>query len=383
MIARCHSIEDLRVLARKRLPGPIFDYMDGAAEDEATARRNRAAFDEVRLAPKCLVDATALDTSVRVLGRTLSWPLICAPTGASRLFHPDGELAVARVAARENVFYALSTASTYSIEAVAAACDGPRMFQIYVNKDRGVTRDLIARCKQAGYDALCLAVDVPVVGKRERDLRSGFTIPPRLTMSGFAGFARRPGWLIGQARKGPMTYANFDARPEPDGLVGRTRRLSAALDPSVTWSDIGEFMELWGGPFALKGIMSALDAVRAADAGVSALIISNHGGRQLDGAAAALDVLPRIADPVGGRLELIVDGGVRRGVHVLKALALGATACAIGRPYLYGLGAGGEAGVARALTLLRAEFETAMKLSGCAALKDIGADLIAPTRPWR
>lgn len=375
-LAKCHNIADLRALARRRLPDPVFHYLDGAAENEITARRNMQAFDDVRLVPSCLVDASAVDTSTRVLGQTIAWPVLCSPTGASRLFHPEGELAVARAAARAGAFYTLSTASTYSLEAVAAASDGPKMFQIYVNKDRGVTRNLIERCKQAGYAALCLAVDVPVVGKRERDLKTGFTIPPRLTPSSFASFALHPGWAWGQASKGPLTYANFEVRTEDSGFVKRSKRLSAGLDPSVTWADLHEFIELWDGPFVLKGVMSAEDARRAADAGVSAIIVSNHGGRQLDGAAAPLDVLPRIAETVGGRIEIILEGGVRRGVHVLKALALGANACAIGRPYLYGLSAGGEAGVAHALSILRTEVETAMKLSGCANVAGIDKRLI-------
>ncbi|MES2986331.1 MAG: alpha-hydroxy acid oxidase [Pseudomonadota bacterium] len=376
MLRNCHNISDLRAMARRRLPGPVFHYLDGAAEDEITARRNTGAFDELRLVPHCLVDVSAINTMTRVLGRDIAWPLLCSPTGASRLFHPDGELAVARAAAAEETFYTLSTASTYSLEDVAAATNGPKMFQVYVNKDRGETRALIERCKHAGYDALCLAVDVPVVGKRERDLRTGFTIPPRLTPASFMSFAAHPAWLWGQMRKGPLTYASYEARRDEASFVKRSRRLSAGLDPSVSWKDLGAFIDQWGGPFALKGILSVADAKRAVDAGVSAIIVSNHGGRQLDGAAAPIEMLPHIADAVGGHVEIILEGGVRRGVHVLKALALGATACAIGRPYLYGLGAGGQAGVARALEILRAEFSVAMKLAGCADLQAIDRRLI-------
>jgi L-lactate dehydrogenase (cytochrome) len=375
-LGRCYNISDLRALARRRLPGPVFDFLDGGAEDESTLRWNTEAFDRLRLAPNCLADSTALDTRTRVLGREIAWPLICSPTGASRLFHPQGELAVARAAAAQGVFYTLSTAATYSLEAVAQAARGPKMFQIYVNKDRGVTRRQIERCKAAGYDALCLAADVPVVGKRERDLRSGFTIPPTLTLRSFAGFAAHPAWAWGQLSQGPLTYANLEPQRNERGFVARSKRLNAGLDPSVTWKDLGELIDLWGGPFALKGVLSCDDAQRAADAGVSALILSNHGGRQLDGAAAPIEVLPRIAEAVGDRIEIIVEGGVRRGVHLLKALALGAKACAVGRPYLYGLSAGGEAGVARALEILRGEFETAAKLCGCVDMDSIDPRLI-------
>jgi L-lactate dehydrogenase (cytochrome) len=376
-LRKCHNISDLRDLARRRLPGPVFHYLDGGAEDELTARWNTQAFDELRLAPNCLVDSTTLSTRTRVLGRDIAWPLICSPTGASRLFHPQGELAVARAAAEEGLFYTLSTAATYSLEAVAKAGEGPKMFQIYVNKDRDITRRQIARCKAAGYDALCLAVDVPVVGKRERDLRTGFSIPPRLTTRSVLSFAAHPGWVWGHFSKGPLTYANLQPLRDERGFVARSKRLNAGLDPSVTWTDLREFIDLWGGPFALKGVMSPDDARRAADAGVSAIILSNHGGRQLDGAAAPIEMLPRIVEAVGDRVEIIVEGGVRRGVHVLKALALGAKACAIGRPYLYGLSAGGEAGVARALAILRAEFTTAAKLSGCTDMASIDPRLIA------
>jgi L-lactate dehydrogenase (cytochrome) len=376
MLDQCHTISDLRSLARRRLPLPVFDYLDGAAEDERTAHRNTAAFDELLLVPNCLVDASAVSTRTTVLGCDIAWPVICSPTGASRLFHPDGELAVARAAAAEETCYTLSTASTYSLEDVAAATSGPRMFQIYVNRDRGVTRAMIERCKQAGYDALCLAVDVPVVGKRERDLRSGFTIPPRLTARSLMSFAARPHWVWRYLTQAPLTYANLSPKPDEKSFAAKSKRLSAGLDPSVAWKDLGEFIALWNGPFALKGVMSPDDARRAADAGVTAIIVSNHGGRQLDGAAAPIDVLPAIADAVGDRVEIILEGGVRRGTHVLKALARGARACAVGRPYLYGLSAGGEAGVARALQILREEFVTAMKLAGCPDLASIDARLI-------
>jgi L-lactate dehydrogenase (cytochrome) len=372
----CHNILDLRDLARRRLPNPVFHYLDGAAETEASARRNICAFDQEWLIPRCLRDVASVSTSTRVLGQDLQWPLFCSPTGASRFFHPDGELAVARAAANAGVLYGLSVMSTYSLEEVAAASSGPKLFQLYLFKDREVTRGLIDRCKRSGYQALCVTVDTAVIGKRERDLRTGMGIPPKLSVNGLIEFALHPRWLLGQARKGPLSMPNVAGLTRSNSVVAHSRFFGEQLDPSVTWKDIREVIDLWGGPFALKGIMSVDDARLAADAGATAVIISNHGGRQLDSAAAPIDVLPDIARAVGDRLEVILDGGIRRGVHVLKALSLGAHACSIGRPYLYGLSAGGEQGVTRALDLLRSELIRAMKLSGCTEIANIDRSII-------
>jgi L-lactate dehydrogenase (cytochrome) len=372
----CHSILDLRELARRRLPPPIFHYLDGAAETEITARRNTAAFDDDRLIPKCLIDVGSVRTATRVLGQDLEWPVFCSPTGASRFYHPEGELAVARAAAKAGTLYSLSIASTHSLEDVAAATSGPKMFQLLVFKDRDVTRACIERCKRAGYDALCLTVDAVVRGKRERELRTGLGIPMKLSMSSAVSFALRPGWFIGQASKGPFSMPNIGAFNGSSRLAAQTRYLGEQLDPLVTWKDLRELIELWGGPFALKGVMAVDDARRAVDVGASALIVSNHGGRQLDGAAAPFEVLPEIAAAVGDRIDVILDGGVRRGVHVLKALARGAKACSIGRPYLFGLAAGGEAGVTRALDILRTELVRAMQLSGCVDVRGIDESFV-------
>lgn len=379
-LERCLNIDDLRMRARRALPRPIFDYMDGAAETESTARRNRDQFDATPLVPKCLVDVDSVKTSSRVLGVDLEWPLICAPTGASRFYHPDGEIAVARGAARAGIIYSASTMSTHRLEAIAAASPAPKMFQLYVFKDRGVTRALIERAKAAGYDALCLTVDAAVRGKRERELRSGMGVPLALRSDGLASFALRPRWLFGQAQKGAWSMPNFSPWTNSNDITDHTRFVGQQLDPSVSWDDVGGLIEAWGKPFAIKGIMSVEDARRAADLGVSAVIVSNHGGRQLDGAAAPIEVLPEIAAAVADRVDLIVDGGIRRGVHILKALALGAKACAVGRPYIYGLAAGGEAGVARALEILRAEFVTAMKLAGCVDAASVPPDLVRRPR---
>jgi L-lactate dehydrogenase (cytochrome) len=361
------------------LPAPIFDFLEGAAETETTAGRNVAAFDEIEVIPRYLVDVRSVRTSVRIFNQDIEWPVFCSPTGTSRFFHPEGELAVARAAAAAGTVYSLSTLATYGLEEVATASRGPKMFQLYVFKDRSVVRELIERCKQSGYQALCLTVDVPVVAKRERDLRTGFGFPLRLSMSLVASFARHPGWLLRQRARGRMSMPIVAARSGSDRLVVQTKYTNEQLDPSVEWKDVREMIGLWGGPFAIKGIMSVEDACRAADIGATAIIVSNHGGRQLDGAASPIEVLPEIAKAVGDRVEVILDGGVRRGVHVLKALALGAKACSIGRSYLYGLGAGGEKGVAKALNILRTELVRAMQLSGCTNVGNINETLVRKT----
>jgi len=372
----CHSILDLRELARRRLPSPVFHYLDGAAETEITAHRNTAAFDDEKLIPKCLVDVSAIRTATHVLGQELEWPVFCSPTGASRFYHPDGEPAVARATAAAGTLYSLSVAATHSIEAVAAASSGPKMFQVLSFKDRDLTRQMIERCRRAGYQALCLTVDAMVRGKRERELRTGLGLPLKLTPRSAASFAMYPRWFLRQAGKGPFSMPNIALGNGSHRLAEQTRYLSEQLDPFVTWKDVRDLIEIWRGPFALKGIMAVEDAQRAVDVGATAIIVSNHGGRQLDGAAAPIEVLPEIAHAVGDRIEVILDGGVRRGVHVLKALARGAKACSIGRPYLFGLAAGGEAGVARALDILRSEFVRAMQLCGCADVQAIDGSIV-------
>jgi L-lactate dehydrogenase (cytochrome) len=375
MLDRCHSISDLRECARRRLPDQLFQFLDGGAESELTAQRNTLAFDDVKLLPRCLVDVAQVNTSTRILGQAVHWPVLCSPTGASRLFHPDGELAVARAAQRAGTLFSLAIGSTYSLDAVAAANSGPKMFQVYLYTDRDITRELIRRSKQAGYAALCLTVDVPAMGKRERDLRSGFGMPPKWTPRTVLDYAMSPRWVFGQVRKGPLGLAHFlDANGKPER--GRSRQ----LDSSASWKDVREIVDLWGGPIAIKGVMSAQDAVLAADAGATAVIVSNHGGRQFDGGAATIEALPQIVQAVGDRVEVILDGGVRRGMHVLKALSYGAKACSIGRPYLYGLAAGGERGVAKALSILQSELRLAMQLAGCPDIASIRAASLALPR---
>ncbi len=377
---RCHSIADLRGLASRCLPPAVFDYLDGGAETETTARRNVAAFDEVGLLPRALVDVSRVATATTLFGQKLDWPVMCSPTGASRLYHPAGEIAVARAAQRSGILYSLSTMATTSLEDVAAASNGPKLFQLCVFKDRGITRELVERCRQAGFDALCITVDAAVRGKRERELRAGMGVPMNLSLASMAGMLMRPAWLAGSLRRGGLSMPNFARHAGSARLAAQTRFIASELDAAVTWRDVAELIELWDGPFAIKGVLSVDDARRAVDVGATALMVSNHGGRQLDGAAAAFEALPAIAEAVGDELEVILDGGIRRGVHILKALALGARACSIGRAYLFGLSAAGEAGVGHALSILRSEFVRSMQLCGLADLQSIDRASLMPRR---
>ncbi len=373
------NIEDLRKMARKKLPAPLFNYIDGGSDDESNVHGNTRAFDSAKLLPEYLVDVANIDLSTRVLGCEISMPLFLSPTGMSRLFHHDGETAVCKAAAAAGTYYCLSTVGATTIEDVAAASNGPKCFQIYVMKDRGLTREFIQRCKDANFDSLALTVDIPVASNRERELRYGFTMPPKLNLAGLAGFAVKPGWVYRALTHPPAKLANV-AHKIPEGSSQSTslmEYIAKQFDPSVTWDDMEWMISEWGKPFAIKGILSAADARKAVDAGVTAIMVSNHGGRQLDGALSAFEALGPIVDEVGGECEIICDGGIRRGTHVLKALARGATACSIGRPYLFGLAAGGEAGVTKALQLLRAEIERDMSLLGCRNIGEIGSKHIA------
>jgi len=376
---RVFNIEDLRKIARKKLPKPLFNYIDGGSDDESNVRGNIHAYDSTKLVPEYLVDVADIDLSTRVLGRDISMPLLLAPTGMTRLFHHDGEIGVSKAAATAGTYYCLSTVAATSIEDVAAACDGPKNFQIYVMKDRSRTREFIQRCKDANYDSLTLTVDIPRAGNRERELRYGFSMPPKLNLAGIAGFAARPAWVFRALTHPKAILANV-AHKIPEGSSKSTsliEYINKQFDPSVTWDDLEWMISEWGRPFALKGILSPADARKAVDCGVSAIMVSNPGGRQLDGALSAFEALGPIVDEVGGECEIICDGGIRRGTHVLKALARGATACSMGRPYLFGLAAGGQAGVARVLELLRTEIERDMGLLGCRNIGEIGGHHIA------
>lgn len=372
-LRRCHNLGDLRVLAKRRLPAPLFHYIDGGADDEWSLRRNTRAFDAWTLQPSVLRDVSQVDLTTRVLGCDLALPFFLAPTGMSRLFHHDKELGAARAASTFGTLYSLSTLGTTRLEDIAAV-PGPKMFQVYIHRDRGLTLEFAQRCQQAGYAALCLTVDTPLAGNRERDLRTGMVMPPRLGLRSLLSFVASPHWTWHYLRDPDFRLANVAHRVDAlaDGAMGLIDYVNSQLDRSVTWQDATWLREQWPGAFVIKGISTPADARRARDIGATAIMISNHGGRQLDGSAAPIESLPAIRDAVGEALELIVDGGIRRGTHVLKALALGATACSIGRGYLYGLAAGGQAGVERALHLLREELLRDMALLGCTRISDVG-----------
>jgi L-lactate dehydrogenase (cytochrome) len=372
-LSRCFNINDLRKVAKGRLPASLFGYIDGGSDDERTLRGNTLAFDQYDLLQQALVDVSQIDLSTTVLGKKIDWPVICAPTGMTRMFHYQGEKAVAREAARMGTFYSLSTLSTTSIEDVGAETDGPKMFQVYVHRDRELSREFVQRAKDAKFDALCLTVDLPAHGNRERDLRTGMTLPPKLTVKSILDALIHPAWVYRYLTTDSIVLANVGHKiKEGTGEVSNLLQYVAnQFDPTVSWKDAEWLMSEWEGPFVLKGIMSVEDAKKAVAIGASAIVISNHGGRQLDSSPAPFEVLPEIVDAVGGQIEIILDGGIRRGTHVLKAMALGANACMIGRPYLYGLAAGGQPGVARALDLLRTEIELDMKLMGCRNMSEV------------
>lgn len=377
-LERAYNIEDLRRLAQVRLPKPMFDYIDGGADDEYSLRRNRESFARYQLLPRYLVDVSHVDTRTSVLGQLIEWPVVLAPTGMSRLFHHDGERAVARAASHAGTYYSLSSMASVSIEDIGQQTSGPKCFQIYLFRDRGLTREFVQRARASGYDSLCLTVDMPVAGNRERDHRSGMTLPPRLGVKGLLSMLSRPYWCWKLATTPTVLLANVAHRIAAGSteVVSLMSYINSQFDSAATWEQIAWLIEEWQGPFAIKGILSSQDAVRAVELGASAIVISNHGGRQLDGVPAPLEMLPQIASRVAGRAEIIIDGGIRRGTDVLKAIALGARACMIGRPYLYGLAAGGELGVTRALSLLRAEIVRAMALLGVRSVAELSADSI-------
>ena len=379
-LKRCYNLEDLRKVARKRLPSPMYHYLRGGADDERSLHNNTAAFDNYELLPRYLVNVEKVDASVTVLGQELEWPLFCSPTGMSRIFHHEGEVGAVRAAHRSGTMYTLSTLGSTSIEEAAAASEGPRMFQIYVLKDPGLNREFIERCKEANYSALCLTVDVPVGGNRERDYYTGMTVPPKLTLMSRLDVARHLTWSYHYVRSGPAVMANFAHRIKDSDDTNLMGYVGRQFDKTVNWDDAARMIERWGGPFAIKGVMCAEDARRSVEAGASAVMLSNHGGRQLDSVPAPVDLVREVRDTIGGDAEVIVDGGVRRGTHVLKALALGATACSTGRGYLYGLGAGGEAGVDRALQILREEVERDLALLGCVRARDLDQRFVREVR---
>jgi len=381
-VAHSHNIADLRWYARLRVPKPMFGYMDGAADSEVTLARNQADFARYDLLPRYLINVQNVDTSTTVMGEKIDFPIVCAPTGMSRLFNNDGELAVCAAAAEAGTVYSLSTMSTHSIEEVASHTTGAKWFQLYPFKDKSLVSELIERARAAGYKGLCLTIDVPVAGNRERDLRTGMAIPPKLTLSSWFSFFLHPLWSVKYLLSDEFQLANVvhKAPVSGDGATTLVGYLNEQFDPTISWEDAAEILKLWDGPFALKGICCVEDAIKAADLGATAVILSNHGGSQIINSISPIAILPEVVSAVGDRVEIIVDGGIRRGTDVIKALALGATACMVGRPYLFGLGAGGKKGVAKALSILRNEFSRDMALSGCRSVEEINLGLIRENR---
>jgi L-lactate dehydrogenase (cytochrome) len=365
--SRAASIADLRVLARRRTPRAVFDYVDGAAEDESSLRRSREAFARVEFAPRVLRDVSVVDTSATILGQRSELPLVFAPTGFTRMMHHEGEPAVARVAERVGVPYTLSTMSTTSIEAVAdAAPDGQRWFQLYLWRDRAASLDLVTRAAAAGYSALVLTVDTAVAGGRLRDVRNGLSIPPALTVRTFLDGAMHPGWWFNLLSTEPLAFASLSSS---DGTVADL--VNRMFDPSITMDDLVWLRGQWPGALVVKGITSVDDAREVVERGADAVVVSNHGGRQLDRSATPLEVLPRIVDAVGAQAEVYVDGGILTGADIVAAVALGADACLVGRAYLYGLMAGGQVGVQRAADILSDEIRRTMQLLGTASLAEL------------
>jgi L-lactate dehydrogenase (cytochrome) len=380
-LSDCHNIDDFRKLAKARLPWPVFDYIDGAADDELTKGRNTSAFDEVDLVPDVLAGVGEIDTSCSIMGRKSALPLMLSPTALQRAFHRDGERAVARAADKFGVWFGISSLATHSIEEIAELTEGPKLFQLYVHKDKGLNASMIERCQQAGFDALALTVDTIVSGKRERCLRSGFTTPPRFTPSALWSYATRPRWTLDYVFGPKFRLPNLDRHVQEGSgkAVSIQDYFNTMLDTGMDWDTAARIRQDWGGTFTLKGVMSAADARRAVEIGADAIWISNHGGRQLDGSRAPFDQLREIVDTVGGEIEIILDGGVRRGTHALKSVAAGATAASGGRLYLYALAAAGQEGVERALLILKEEIERGMRLMGVTSVDQLTPDRLR----WR
>ncbi|CAB4852242.1 MAG: alpha-hydroxy-acid oxidizing protein [Actinobacteria bacterium] len=369
---RALNVEDLRRGASRALPGPAFDFIEGGGADEVTVARNRAAFGALELRPRVLRGVAAVSTATTVLGEPIALPLMGAPHGAGLLFHPDAETGLVRALQGAGTIPVVSVMASQTIEEIARAAPGPKWFQMYVWRDRGMTGELLRRARDTGgYGALVLTIDTPRLGPRERDARNGFVLPPRVTLRSLRGGVAHPRWSARVLRGPEIGLSNFAANDVASGAV-------YAFDAGLTWRDIAWFREEWPGPLVLKGILSPDDATKAVEIGVDAISVSNHGGRQLDHAPAAIAALPRVLEATGGAIEVYVDGGIRRGTDIAKALALGARACLTARPFLYGLATAGQAGVARAVELLRAELDMTMTLLGCASVDDLDRSFVGP-----
>lgn len=364
-LSDCHNFHDFRELAQRRLPGPIFNYIDGGADDEVTLRRNTESFERVDLVPNVLRGVDELDLSVEVMGQKLALPFYCSPTALQRLFHHDGERAVGAAVAKFGTMFGVSSLGTVSLEELRRAHDTPQVYQFYFHKDRGLNRAMMQRAREAGVEVMMLTVDSITGGNRERDLRTGFSIPFRLNLAGIGQFAAKPAWAINYLTHEKFRLPQLDEHVDMGGgTMSIGRYFSEMLDPSMDWDDVATMVADWGGQFCLKGVMSVEDARRAVEIGCTGIVLSNHGGRQLDGSRTPFDQLAEIVDAVGDEIDVIMDSGIQRGTHVLKALAMGAKAVGIGRGYLFPLAAAGRPGVERALGLMKAEVERGMKLMG-------------------
>ena len=375
----CYNFEDFRRLAKKNLPAPIFHYIDGGSDDEVTLKRNTESFLKCDLVPNILAGVGEPDLSTTVFGQKIDMPLFLSPVAMQRLFHHDGDKASARAAEKFGTFYSMSTMATSSIEEIANISGGPKMFQIYIHKLKGLTDNLIDRCKSSGFKSMCLTVDTVTAGNRERDHHWGFTTPPKLTLKSIISFMKRPGWTFNYLTHERFQMANVkDFTKKGTSIAkGVMEYINEQYDPAMSWKDAEYCIKRWKGPFAIKGLMSVDDAKRAVDIGASAILLSNHGGRQLDGSRSPFDQLPAIREAVGDKLEIILDGGVRRGTHVIKALSLGATACSFGKGFLFGLGAGGQIGVEQVLKRMKEELRRDMILLGCKSIKELNSSNIA------
>jgi len=369
----CHNVKDFRKLAKKKLPGPIFHYIDGGSDDEVTYRRNTTSFENCDLIPDVLSGVNKVDMSTTVMGQKIDMPLYCAPTALQRLFHPDGEMAVGKAAQKFGTMFGLSSLGTFSIEDIAKEINTPKLFQLYVHKDEGLNRSMLDKAKEANFETLALTVDTASGGNRERDLYTGFTYPLQLSLRSMIDFVLKPTWGINY-----VTNKKFELSQLKDHIAeGTSVSISVGdyftkmLDDKLDWKRAEEINKYWGKPFAIKGIMSVEDARKAVDIGASAVMVSNHGGRQLDGSVTPFDQLADIVDAVGDKVDVICEGGIRRGTHVLKALSLGAKACSGGRMYLYALAAGGQKGVERIIGKLRDEIERDMILMGVSNIEDL------------
>ena len=374
-LSKCNNINDFRKLAKSKLPFPIFHYIDGGADDETTLFRNTKSFEDCDLVPNVLRGVEEIDLSIKLFGKKIDLPFFLSPTALQRLFHYEGEMAVGQAAEAFNTFFGISSLSTVSASEISKL-KGPKIFQLYYHKDKELTKNMIDECKEKKFDALALTVDTITGGNRERDLKTGFTSPPKFTLKSILSYATSPSWTLNYLvrKKFDLPFLSDYVGEGTKFAVSVSDYFSTMLDQSMSWKNAEEIRKYWNGPFCLKGIMSVEDAKKAVKIGASAIMISNHGGRQLDGSRSPFDQLKEILDAVGGKIEVICDGGIRRGTHILKALSLGANACSGGRLYLYALAAAGREGVEKTLENLRNELIRNMKLLGCKKISELNRD---------